>query len=96
MDEVIILLDEMITSKQTYLDKKPNNFIAKEIESLKTIKETFKLMNHLMTSVHLSYKLLLKQYEIDFKGKINPDNYASLEEWLDNVKRLTGEISHGS
>lgn len=95
INEVTILLDEMIASKQTYLDKKPNKFIEEEIKNLTVIKDTHNLMTHLITSMQISYKLLLERYEIDFKGKINPDNHDSHEEWVDNLKRLTGEIENG-
>lgn len=95
IDEITILLDEMITSKQSYLDKKPNKFIEEEIKSLTIVKDTHKLMDHLIASMRISYQLLLERYEIDFKGKINPKNYESTEEWLDNLKRLTGEIENG-
>ena len=87
--EAIKLLDGIIAKKRAYIEKSENKHVEKEVDALTLVSKTLADMAHLVDLTSHSYRLLLHQYEIDIKGKLNPDKAGSLEEYLDNLKRLT-------
>ena len=96
------LLDSMIANKVAYLEKSDNKFIKEEVENLaqinESLKDTHRMMEYLVEQkdqhisiigkLQISYKLLMKLYEMQILGKLDVRKIQNIEEWKMDLDRL--------
>jgi len=92
IEDATKLLDGMIAGKRQYYEKKPNNFILKEIDELVEISATLSDMNKLLGLTQSGYKMFKAMYMTEFHRKINPKDYPSVEIWQQEIDKMIEEL----
>lgn len=96
------LLDSMIANKVAYLEKSDNKFIKEEVDNLAkvngSLKDTHRMMAYLaeqkeqhidlIRKLQISYRLLMKLYEMQILGKLDVRKIKNIEEWKMDLDRL--------
>jgi len=92
IQEATKLLDSMIVKKRQFYDKKPNQYLLKEIDDLVEISTTIAGMNKLLGLIQSSYKITKAMYMAEFYGKVNPKSYANVEEWREVIETMAMDL----